>query len=524
MLNKRSFFYQAATLAVSNTVLLLLGFAYRVLLGRLAGPEGLGVYTLVIQVYAIVMSVAVAGMCVAATHMTANLYAHGDYAGIRKMARFAILCFLALLALLALPILSFREFIAARILGDARTANALWMVLLCILLTGMENICKAIFHGARLVRYVAVSEVGEQLLRIVLVWLLLTRYINGDHGHTAFLILLGMTLSEIYSVLFLLFSFVSQMGGARRRGGLKTRGIRRGFLKVAVPSAMTSLLVNAFSSIAVVLFPVRLILAGYTREEAVSALGLISGMVMPVLILPNAFVSALCTLLMPSISASVARGDAMDLTRKIDKGIEVAGLLALPATAMLLPFVPMLCALLFGQTAPPALVLALAAQAVTGYYLGLTISILNGIGMQKQVLILAAIGEALQLALVYVWTALPQLHVYGYIGGMLCGDLLRVIAGFICLHRATRTRPRPFHAGVVPIACAIVLYACARIAFFGLVKHGMAVLPAMLLGLLGCVVLYVLLLRILGVRVLSYLQRVVFTADAAKKRTAYEAQ
>lgn len=523
MFNKRSFFYQAAMLAASNTVLLLLGFAYRVLLGRLAGPEGLGVYTLVIQVYAIVMSICVAGFCVATTHMTANLFAHSDYAGIRKTVRFAITCFLTLLVMLALPILSLREFIAGRILGDPRTANALWMILLCISLTGIENILKSAFQGSRLVRYVAVSEVGEQILRITLVWMLLKAYINGDHGLTAFLILLGMTLSEIYSVLFLSFSFTSRFARAKDKT-LKTKGIRRSFLKIAVPAGLTSLLANVFSSTAVVIFPSRLMLAGYTRAEAVSSLGLISGMVMPVLILPNAFVSALCSLLMPSISASIACGDFPDLTRKINKGIEAVGLLALPATAMLLPFVPMLCALLFGQTAPPALVWALALQAITAYYLGLTISILNGIGRQKQVLLLAAIGEVLQLTLVWIWTAMPNLHVYGYIAGMLCGDLFRVVAGFICLHRATRTRPRPFHAGIVPVACAIVLFCCARLAFFGLVNQGIAVLTAMLLSLLGCIVLYLILLRLLGVNVLSYMQRVVFVTDASQKRTAYSAE
>ncbi len=524
LVNKRSFFYQAALLAASNFALLLLGFVYRVLLGRFAGPEGLGVYTLVMQVYAIAMSLCVVGLCVASTHMTANLQARGDFAGIRRMTRFAVCCFFLLLGLLSLPIVLMHDFLAGRVLGDARTANALWMVLICISLTGLENICKAIFHGARLVRYVAISEVGEQLLRIAIVWLLLKRYMNGDHGITAFLIVLGMTLSEIYSVLFLSGSYASKIGRVKRNVAVKAHNIRRDFLKIAVPSAFTALLANVFSSIAVVIFPMRLILAGYTRTEAVSALGLISGMVMPILLLPNAFVGALCTLLMPSISASLARNDHKDLTRKINKGIEAAGLLALPATAMLLPFTPMLCGLLFGQTAPPMLAVTLAAEAVTSYYLVLTISILNGIGRQKQVLIFAGIGELFQLALVWALSAMPSLHVYGYIFGVMCGDLFRMAAGFICLHRATGTRPRLFHAGVVPIACALVLYGTERMLFFALVNRGMVVVTAMLCSMLLCMLLYFLLLRMLGVRIVSYLQRVVFQTDASQTKTAYVAE
>lgn len=515
MLNKKTFFYQAALLALSNTILLLLGFAYRVLLGRLAGAEGIGVYTLTIQVYSIVMSVCVAGLCVGVTHVSASLAAQHDILGIRRLVHFALLCFILLLLVMALPILLMRDQIATNILGDARTANALWMILLCILLTGVENILKATFHGTRMVRFTAISEVGEQLLRILLALLLLSRFINGDHGYTAFLIVSVMTLSECYSVLFLSISYTAKFRPVRK-SKKAAPGIRRSFLKVAVPSALTSMLSNVFASVSVVIFPSRLVLSGYTRPQAVSALGLISGMVVPVLMLPSALVGALCTLIMPSIAASISRGDQPDLIRKVNKGIEAAGLLGLPATAVLLPFIPMLCGLLYGQTVPPILAHALSLQAITIYYLSISTSILNGIGKQKQVLILAAIGEALQLALVWVLTAMPSLHVYGYIFGMLAGDLLRVVVGFVLIHRATHTRPRIFHAIIVPVACAAILYTCVRIIFFWALQQGVTAVMAMFLSFPVCVVLYFVLLRLLGVRVWSYFKKIVFRKNPAQ--------
>lgn len=502
-------------LALSNSVLLLLGFVYRVLLGRLAGPEGMGVYTLVIQVYSIVMSVCVSGLCVGVTHTTANLIARGNPAGIHKLVGFAVSCFLFLLALLAVPVLLFRDDIATGILGDARTSNALAMTLACILLTGLENILKAAFNGARLVRFTAISEVGEQLLRIVLAWLLLTRYINGDHGYTAFLILSVMTLSEMYSVVFLSISYASKLRGSARAKPGAGRGIRKEFLKIALPSAMTAILSNVFSSISVVVFPSRLMQAGYSRVEAVSSLGLISSMVSPLLMLPSAFVSALSTLILPSVTAGIARRDYPDLVRKVNKGIEATGLMGLPATAVLLPYIPLLTAMLFGQTVPPALAEALALQAIAAYYLSISTNILYGLGKQKHVLILSAACEVLQLVLVWFMTAMPSLHVYGYIFGMLIGDVLRAVVSFVLIHKATHTRPRIFHAAVVPLACSVVLYACVRIIFFEAIKGGMTATAALLVSLPACLLLYFLLLRLLRVNIWSYLKRVVLRHDPA---------
>ena len=148
----------------------------------------------------------------------------------------------------------------------------------------------------------------------------------------------------------------------------------------------------------------------------------------------------------------------------------------------------------------------------------LTISILNGLGLQKKVLLLAAIGEIIQLALVWVLTAMPVLHVYGYILGMLCGDAVRISAGFLCIHRATHTRPHFFHAGLVPIACAVILYAGARLFFFFVVGQGVAVIPALLISLLLCLCVYVILLRLLGIRIWSYLQRVVLCNNPAQAK------
>lgn len=502
-------------MASSNMLLLLLNFIYRILLGRLAGPEGLGIYTLSIQVYGIVMSICVSGMTVAVTNIAAGFHQSGDYLSIRRMIRFALLCFLILLGIMATPILLLRDTIAEKLLGDSRTAEALGMILLCILFTGVENIIKSLFNGIRFVKYTAVSELGEQLLRILIAMFLLARFINGDHGHTAFLILAGMTLSELYSVTFLGINYYRNIVRPKQRVHSHTKSVRRKFLGIAIPTAGTSVLANVFSSISTVIFPQRLLLAGYTHVEAVSALGLISGMVMPILMLPSALINALCTLLMPSISVCIARGDKTDLKRKINKGIEAAGLLGMPATAMLLPFAPLICTLLFGQTAPVAMVSLMSIEVVVMYYLMLSVSILNGLGMQRHVFLFAAGAEIVQLILVWTLSSLPALHIYGYLIGIIAGDLLRAILGFICIHKVTRTHIRLFHAGVVPFACAVILYCSARMLFFFFTSIGWTIFMALLMSFGICILIFIALLHLLGVHVIKYLRHVVVMRSAA---------
>ena len=495
-------------MAASNLALQLLGFAYRILLSRLAGPEGMGVYTLVMQVYTIVISVCLSGMSVAVTNLGANLYAKQNILGIRRLVRCAICCFLLLFAFIAAPVIVLHDQIAANILGDPRTGNALWMVLCCIFLTGFENIMKAAFHAARLVRYTACSEVGEQVFRIIAVIALLTQLGNEDYGRTAFLIISGMTISEVYSVLFLSVSYWRCFLKKRGGGDRQVKALATQMFRIALPATGTAIICNLFSSVATLLFPVRLMAAGFARSEAVSALGVISGMVGPLMMLPFAFVSAVCTLLMPNISGAIAVGNEAVLKRKIDKGIQVTGLIAFPCTALLLPFIPMLSAMLFQQTIPVKMALLLGIQTIVSYYLMSVVCILNGMSKQKNVLLYAAIGEIVQLVLVYWLTGLKAWNVYGYIMGMICGDFLRVILGLSRIYRSVGLKKRIFSNYIVPLATAVILWVLSRYAFFISLNATGSAAKAMLTAFSLCAITYWLLLQMLGVHVLQYIKRI----------------
>ena len=55
-ISRKSVFYSLFAISVSNSVLQLLGFLYRIFLSRMAGAEALGVYQLVTPFYSVVSS------------------------------------------------------------------------------------------------------------------------------------------------------------------------------------------------------------------------------------------------------------------------------------------------------------------------------------------------------------------------------------------------------------------------------------------------------------------------------------
>ena len=166
-LNKNCIFYHCLLLSTSSVVLQLLGFGYRILLGRLAGAQAIAVYNLVMSAYNVVLSCTLTGVALSVSRIASGYQAVGEGRSIVRLIRTALILFLGLFCLLAIPFGLGRDFFAQRVLGNPQTALALLLIVPCLFLTGFENVHKAFFYGTGQTFAPTVSETLEMLCRIV---------------------------------------------------------------------------------------------------------------------------------------------------------------------------------------------------------------------------------------------------------------------------------------------------------------------------------------------------------------------
>ena len=77
-LNQNSIFYHCLLLSSSSVVLQLLGFGYRILLGRLAGAQAIAVYGLVMSAYNVVLSCTLTGVALSVSRIASSYQALGE--------------------------------------------------------------------------------------------------------------------------------------------------------------------------------------------------------------------------------------------------------------------------------------------------------------------------------------------------------------------------------------------------------------------------------------------------------------
>ena len=119
-LNKNSIFYHCLLLSTSSVVLQLLGFGYRILLGRLAGAQAIAVYNLVMSAYNVVLSCTLTGVALSVSRIASGYQALGEGRSIVRLIRTALILFLGLFCLLGF----FVSALSAR--GRKPAGHSLW--------------------------------------------------------------------------------------------------------------------------------------------------------------------------------------------------------------------------------------------------------------------------------------------------------------------------------------------------------------------------------------------------------------
>ena len=402
----------------SNALLQLMGFFYRVALSRLADASALGLNSLVMQIYGIVVSICISGVNVAVS-ATAARTDRGEIAG---LFRSALVIYTVLFSAAAAPILLFSKQIAERALGCAGTEGTLMLMLLCIFLTGIENVLKSLHIGTKHVKQCALSELIEQAVRFALVILMLIKLEHADDAKTVFLIMLGMTASEFVSVGFLTISFRRVFG---RIDPVGKAPLIRPLAATAFPALLTAASSTVFASVGSLLLPAALIRFGMTREAALSGIGEINTAIVPLTMLPMAFIGALSAVVMPEVSSLTAAGKSP--VRLIRGSLRCAAAIGAASAAIMLLFGGRIASFFFGFRPEAQLLAMLELKALVIYLQVTSVAVLNGLMRQRTVLLFAACSEAYQLALILLLT--PVFGFIGYAFSLLTGELLRLLLG-----------------------------------------------------------------------------------------------
>ena len=346
-------------LTVLGTLSQLLGFGYRVALSRMVGAEVMGLYQLIMPVYSVLLSLTAVGLTAAVSNLTPQYLALGNSRGIPQLLGTCLkILFLLMVPISAVVLLCYDSCCAttpSRSTGWG-TPEPSW---------GWSSSCPA-WPSPGWRTCISTSSTAPAWCaprrwpscwsswcapgRCWACWpaYFLPQYPERVVG----LIVAGMVICEVASAVTLTVLCRWRL----RRMGLKGPGEpgrvrRRRVFSIALPVGLNALLGNLMGAVNAALVPQKLVEGGMEPSQAISELGVVCGMTLPMLALPTVFLSAMSLVLVPRLARSTALNRPQAVRDTISKALSAVSVLALPAMGMMAVLGEELGVLLFRQEA-----------------------------------------------------------------------------------------------------------------------------------------------------------------------------
>lgn len=419
MTRRKVYLQNAMLLTASGLVLRMLGMGFRVVLSAYLGGEGMGLYQLILAVYMVFVSLATAGMNVAATRLAAQSLARGQ----GMAATLRGLCTAALafgtVAMVAQALLAGPA--AHSLLHDARAETALRVLAPSLPFMAVSGALRGCFLAARRVTPNVVTQLIEQLVRMAVAVAGLRVMAQWGAGYGCAAVLLGNTVSEGVSCCLMLL-FAARTPEFARHGQEPLHPYtRRELYEIVLPVTGSRLLGSGLQAVESSLIPLTLSLYTGSRAVAMTQYGNFKGMALPLLFFPFSVLSALSGLLMPEITRAHTRGDGAGTRRLIGTMLKLTGLFSLAAGACFVAFGPQLAQIVYRDAEVGRYVQVLGFVAPFMYLESMVDGVLKGLGEQLATFRYSLADSLLRIAAIAV--LLPRYGIMAFLGIMIVSNL-----------------------------------------------------------------------------------------------------
>lgn len=499
MKHKQVFLLNAMILTATSLCASGAGVWMNLYLSARLGAQGMGLYQLILSVYSFAVTLASAGIHLAATRLVAEETAGKSAVYPRSHVPHAMrtaLGYCLIFGCAAGALLFFgAPTIGTHWLSSTQTIRPLKIMALSMPLLSMSCTLGGYFTAVRRVAKPACAQIFEQLLRILLVTAALTLLCPVSDLETAcILIAIAGVIAEVLSFLleFLLYLI------DRRRyfpdGEPSANGFLQRLLRISLPVAGSSYIRSGLTTAKNLLVPMRLQAAGLSSAASLSMFGTVHGVALPVILLPAALLNSFSGLIVPEMAQShIRRQDVRSIIRRM---FALNLSVSMGVCGILFAFAAEIGAAV-SKNPDVGIYIRLLAPVIPLMYLDTAVDCMLK-GLDEQVAVMRYNVYDAFISLLMVWFLLPIMGIKGYILMICLSELFNFALSFLRLSKVTGFIPDTIELAAKPLLCAGIATTLVHTAYMsGLFSPGGGIAAAFAVTLAAGAI-YLMLLWVCG--------------------------
>lgn len=412
------------------------------------GSEAIGLFTLVMSVYTLAVTLATSGVNLAAVRLTAEKLAICEEKGLCENALRRALrsemtgcikysLFFGIFASLLLYILS--NIVGIYLLCDERTVPSLKLLSFALLPISLSSALSGYFTGLRKIYKNALISVGEQLTKITVTAGALVIIAPKGIEYACLAVVGGSAVSEGASLVlsFILYLFDKNRSEGKIKNIPKER--KSAFTRaaeIAFPIALGSYVRQGLLCAEHIAIPAGLRRFGNGKEGALSSYGTLHAMAFPLIFFPASVIGAFASLLIPELCECNTLGKSEKVKRISEKVIKFSLIFSLGCAGLFFAFGNDIGKSIYNSSEAGKYVCAFAPLVPIMYLDTAVDSVLKGLGKQLYCMKVNILDSFLSLVLVLI--LVPPFGTTGYIVCVYVAELVNAALSIGKMIKETR--------------------------------------------------------------------------------------
>ena len=420
--NNHKFLKGTLILTISSIVVKVIGSLNWIILSRVMGGEGIGLYQMGFPIYLMAITVSSAGIPVAISIITAEKLAQKDYLGAQRVFHIS-LRLLLLTGLIFSGALLFGAgwLIDNHLIRDGRAYYSIIALAPAVFFVTFLSSFRGYLQGWQIMTPTAASEIVEQLTRVVTMIFFANMFMPRGLAYAAGGASMGAGVGAFCGLLVLCWfytrlkkQFHNEINNQKVEFAKESSwDVVKRLVRLALPVSMSSLMLPVVANLDLLIVPARLEVAGFNVSEATEMFGYLTGMAVPLINLSTILTASLAISLVPAISESRIMKDQAGIKAKLKTAFSVTSIITIPCTIGLFILAEKIATMIYNA---PNAAPAIQTMSTAIFMLGLhqvSTGILQGLGKTTIPVINMIIAATTKVVLSWVLTAIPEMGIKG---------------------------------------------------------------------------------------------------------------
>ncbi|WP_010531101.1 stage V sporulation protein B [Lentibacillus jeotgali] len=438
-MTKQTFLQGTLILIMAGMITRLLGFINRLVIARVMGEEGVGLYMMALPTLFLVITLTQLGLPVAISKRVSEAEAKNDKAKIKRILVISMLVTGITSVAFTIGMITAAPFIATTLLTDERTLYPLVAISPIVPIVAISSVLKGYFQGRQNMKPQSYALVIEQFIRIIFVAFFVKLLLPYGVEFAAAGAMFSVILGELASMLYLSGVFKRQKIVRVRNRFFhyvkSSKSTLQELFSISLPSTGSRLIGNISHFLEPILVAQSLAIAGISSSLATKQYGELTGYVLPLLFLPTFITNSLSIALVPSISEADAHQNKHLIHYRIHQSIRISFASGAIATVVLTLFAAPILNYMYGTDNASHFLVLMAPFFILLYIQSPLQAALQALDLARPAMWNSLIGAAIKLTVLFLLASNPNFGINGVAIAMSVGVILVTLLHLASLYK-----------------------------------------------------------------------------------------